>query len=131
MKSRRWVWTRAGRSKILLELMRLADGVILEAHVPLRTNEQNKMIYAILREFSRQKTWIVNGSERYLSPEEWKDILTVGFNKEIAQIAPSLDGQALILVGKSTSSMTRKEASDFVDYLLATAHDMGVDLATQ
>ncbi|MFN3631180.1 MAG: hypothetical protein ACK4XK_14190, partial [Casimicrobiaceae bacterium] len=45
-------------------------------------------------------------------------------------VAHSLDGRSLILVGKSTSNMTRKEATDFIDFLLATAHDLGINLAT-
>ena len=93
-----------------------------------RTAEQNSAQWPILDAFSKQLEWPVNGQMSRLGPEEWKDILTAAFSKgEKQRVAPGIDG-GFVLLGLRTSRMGKKEFSDWLEFLNATAIDRGVVL---
>lgn len=92
-----------------------------------RTLDQNAAMWPLLECFSRQKTWHVNGKLEYLSAEDWKDLLSAAFKNQANRIATGIDGGVVIL-GSRTSKMTRPEFSDFLEFIHATAAEIGVEL---
>lgn len=117
-----------------LMLQALADMPVSEAS-PLivtvkeegRTLDQNAAMWPLLEAFSVQKTWHVNGKLEYLSAEDWKDLLSAAFKNQANRIATGLDGGVVIL-GSRTSKMTKPEFYDFLEFIHATAADIGVEL---
>lgn len=103
------------------------EGSIVTIREPGRTLDQNAALWPILEAFSDQLGWLVNGEAVKLEPEEWKDILTAAFQREITRVAPGLEG-GMVLLGLRTSKMGKKRFSEFLDFLHATAADRGVDL---
>lgn len=63
--------------RLALEAVQEApDGWIVVVQEPTRSLEQNAAQWPLLTAFSQQLQWPVNGALCWLTPEEWKDILT-------------------------------------------------------
>jgi hypothetical protein len=92
-----------------------------------RSLDQNAAMWPILEAFATQKKWVVNGKECYLTADDWKDILTAAFKKETNRIATGIDG-GLVILGMRTSKMGKKEFSEFLEFLHATAAEMEIEL---
>lgn len=92
---------------------------------PNRSLEQNAAQWPILEAFSHQLEWPVNGQFVKLSPEEWKDILSAAFRGENVRLAAGLNG-GVVMLGMRTSKMPKKQFSDWLEFLHATAADRGV-----
>jgi hypothetical protein len=92
-----------------------------------RTLDQNAAQWPILQSFADQLPWPVNGVMSQLSPEEFKDIFSAAFHQENVRVAAGLNG-GLVMLGKRTSQMSRREFSEWLDFLHATAADRGVIL---
>lgn len=125
-----WIWKRSNRAQVLSRLLALPDGTVISARLPGRTARQNAMIWHIARSFAEQKQWRVNGELQWLSPEEWKDLLTASFRREIRRMADALDGPGVVLVGASTSNMSAEEANAFIDFCMAMATDLNITVQT-
>lgn len=84
-----------------------------------RSNEQNAKMWALLRDISAQVVW--HGQK--LSAEDWKCVFSASLKKQ--QVVPGLDG-GFVVMGQSTSSMTKREMSDLIDLAEAFAaeHDV-------
>jgi len=106
-----------------------ADSVV-EVGPPKRTLDQNAAQWPILEAFSRQLSWPVNGAQEALTAEEWKDILTAAFRAETYQprVAPGLYGGGMVLLGQRTSRFSKKEFSEWLEFLHAVAVERGVKL---
>ena len=70
-----------------------------------RTLAQNARLWAMLADVSQQVVW----HGRKLTDEEWKHVFTAAVKKQDA--VPGLDG-GFVVLGQSTSKMTRREMSD-------------------
>jgi len=92
-----------------------------------RTTDQNAAQWPILRAFSEQLKWPVNGQLTMLSEEEWKDILTAAFLRESVRIAAGLEG-GVVMLGQKTSRMPKDLFSEWIDFLRATAIQRNVDI---
>jgi hypothetical protein len=79
-----------------------------------RSLDQNALLWSCLTDLSKQVEWYGNK----LTKEEFKDLLTAGLKKQKA--IPGIDG-GFVMVGSSTSSMTKEEMSD----LITLAHAFG------
>jgi hypothetical protein len=101
------------------------SGDVLRIGPPTRNLEQNAAQWPILEAFSQQLKWPVNGQMVNMSAEEWKDLLSAAFRKEQARIAMGLDG-GVVMLGQRTSKFGKKEFSDWLEFLHATAADRGV-----
>jgi hypothetical protein len=100
-------------------------GYVVTVKEPGRSLDQNAAMWPILAEFSSQLLWPVNGRMVQMSPEEWKDVLSAAFRGEQARLAMGLDG-GVVMLGLRTSSMGKKQFSEFLDFLHATAAERGV-----
>lgn len=95
---------------------------------PTRNLEQNAAQWPILEAFSKQLQWPVNGVMCWLTPEEWKDILTAAFEQDTKpRLAAGLDG-GMVMLGRRTSQFTKAKFSDWLEFLHAVAAARGVNL---
>lgn len=101
------------------------DGFVLTLSEPTRNGDQNAAMWPILDAFSEQLEWPVNGRMVTMTPDEWKDVLSAAFRKEQARLAMGLDG-GVVMLGLRTSKMGKREFSEFLDFLQATAANRGV-----
>ena len=85
-----------------------------------RSLDQNAHLWAVLTDISNQVDW--HGQK--LSPEDWKSILTAGLKKE-QRMAPGINGGWVVL-GLSTSKMTKSEFSELLELSYAFGAEKGV-----
>jgi hypothetical protein len=103
------------------------DGFKVTVAEPTRSLDANALQWVILQAFSEQLAWSINGVMTKLEPEDWKTILTAAFRQEGNRVAQGLDG-GLVFLGMRTSKMSKKEFSDYLEFLNATAVLRGVNL---
>jgi len=82
-----------------------------------RTLEQNSRLWATLTDISKQVNW--HGLK--LKPEEWKHVFSATLKGQ--KSVPNLDGTGFIILGQSTSKMSKRELSD----LLELAYSFGAE----
>lgn len=88
-----------------------------------RSTAQNARLWAMLTEISAQVDWY----GRKLSPEEWKHVFSASLKKQ--DVVPGLDG-GFVVLGLSTSKMTKGEMSDLQTLMEAFGADKGVRFST-
>ena len=115
------------RRRALEAVASAGDGVVVTLADPARTLDQNAAQWPILEAFSAQLLWPVNGKMVTMTPEEWKDVLTAGFQKERVRLAMGLDG-GIVMLGLRTSKFGKARFSEWLDFLNATAVERGVEL---
>ncbi len=115
------------RGRALDAVKNAPHGYAVTVGEPSRTLDQNAAQWPILQAFAAQLQWPVNGRMEWLIDEEWKDLLTAAFKQETARVAPGLDG-GMVLLGQRTSKFGKKQFSDWLEFLHATAAARGVDL---
>ena len=103
------------------------DGFVVTVAAPSRTLDQNAAQWPLLQAFADQLQWPINGRMEWLLKEDWKDLLTAAFKQETARVAPGLDG-GMVLLGQRTSKFGKKQFSDWLEFLNATAAARDVDL---
>lgn len=85
-----------------------------------RSNEQNKRLWVMLTEVSRQVDWY----GQKLSAEDWKHIFSSAMKKQRA--VPGIDG-GFVVLGQSTSKMTKAEMSEMQEMIEAFGIERGVN----
>jgi hypothetical protein len=101
------------------------DGYIVTVAEATRTLEQNAAQWPILAAFAAQKQAVINGRLEWVTDEDWKDILTAAFHNELTRVALGLDGR-MVLLGQRTSKFGKGQFSNWLEFLHATAAQMGV-----
>lgn len=121
----RWAFTVGRNSRDLIKrwVERAHDGYRIEISQPKRTDAQNKLLWPLLTSLSMGLKW--HGLA--LSPEDWKDLLTASYRKE-ARVVPNLEGNGFVALGMRTSTMSKAEFSDFMEFVFAFASREGVTL---
>jgi hypothetical protein len=102
------IWQKA--KPFLLSGQRL----VLTIEEQKRSTEQNALLWSVLSDLAKQVQW--HGEK--LTKEEYKDLLTAGLKKQRA--IPGIDG-GFVVLGSSTSKMTKQEMTD----LIMLAHAFG------
>lgn len=93
-----------------------------------RTVEQNAAQWRILKAWSKQKEWLINGQKTFLHENDWKDILTATYEGEVApRLAPGLYG-GIVMLGRRTSEYEREKFSEWLDWLNHASVALGVDV---
>jgi NinB protein len=93
-----------------------------------RTLEQNAAQWPVLEAFAQQRQWPINGKMEWLTAEDWKDVLTAGFREYRPRVAAGINGQSMVMLGMRTSKFSKRDFSDWLDYLNAMAVELGVEL---
>lgn len=91
----------------------------LEVKPEKRSDAQNRRLWAMLAEISRQVDWY----GQKLTSEEWKHVFSAALKKQ--KVVPGLDG-GFVVLGLSTSKMTRGEMSDMQTLMEAFGAERGV-----
>jgi hypothetical protein len=84
----------------------------VEVRPERRTTEQNARLWAMLTDVSRQVVW--HGQN--LSPDDWKHIFSASQKQQ--RVAPGIDG-GFVVLGQSTSQMTKGELSELMELIAA------------
>jgi hypothetical protein len=84
-----------------------------------RSLPQNAKMWAALTDIANQVEWY---GER-LTPEDWKTMLTASLRKQKA--VPGIEG-GFVVLGSSTSKMTKEEMSELLELAIAFGVDRGV-----
>lgn len=109
--TRAWEWAKA---------MLMADHrLTLEVRPEKRSDAQNKRLWAMLTDISEQVDWY----GQKLSPEEFKHVFTAALKRQ--RVVPGLDG-GFVVLGQSTSKMTKGEMSEMQELMAAFGAERGV-----
>jgi len=84
-----------------------------------RSLPQNAKMWAALTEIANQVEWY---GEK-LTPDDWKTMLTASLRKQKA--VPGIEG-GFVVLGLSTSKMTKEEMSELLELAIAFGADRGV-----
>ena len=84
-----------------------------------RSLPQNAKLWASLTDLANQVDWY---GEK-LTPEDWKTMLTASLRKQKA--VPGIEG-GFVVLGLSTSKMTKEEMSELLELAIAFGADRGV-----
>lgn len=103
------------------------DGYCVTVSEPSRSLDQNAAMWPLLQAFADQLQWPVNGAMVWMSPDEWKDLLSAAYKRESVRVAMGLDG-GVVMLGCRTSKFSVREMSEFIEFLHATAAAREVDL---
>lgn len=102
--------TATNRQHLAEKVANLPDGYDIKAGPPTRNLEQNAALWAMLTDVSEQIVW----HGRKLSPDSWKCIFTATLKKQ--DVVPGIDG-GFVVIGQSTSKMTKHEMSDLLELI--------------
>ncbi|WP_438980155.1 recombination protein NinB [Polynucleobacter sp.] len=112
--------------KALLEAWNWAKPMVIAGHrlnvvikPETRSTEQNSKMWAMLSEISTQVDWY----GQKLSAEDWKHVLSASLKKQRA--VQGLDG-GFVVLGLSTSKMTKGEMADLITLMEAFGAQRGV-----
>lgn len=96
-----------------------------------RSSAANAAQWPILRAWSEQKQWPINGELCWLTDEDWKDVLTAVFEGETKpRLAPGLEG-GVVMLGRRTSRYGKKRFSEWLEWLNAASHHAGIKIPAQ
>ena len=98
--------------------------MVIELRKETRTVRQNARLWAMLTEISQQVDWY----GRKLTAEQWKHVFSASLKKQ--DVVPGLDG-GFVVLGLSTSKMTKAEMSDLQMLMEAFGADKGVKFHDQ
>ncbi len=96
------------------------EGYVVRISEPTRNLEQNALLWALLTEISNQVVW----HGRKLDPESWKHIFSSSLNRQ--DVVPNLDGTGFVVLGQSTSKMTKGQFSELCELIIAFGAQNGV-----
>lgn len=96
------------------------DGFVVEVREPVRSGEQNAALHALLTDIASRCEWV--GKKWPL--EVWKRLLTAAWCRATGQavtMLPALDGQGVDIVFRRTSSLSKRECSELLEFVNAWA----------
>lgn len=97
------------------------DGYVVMIQESTRSLDQNSKLWALLTDVSRQVEWY----GRKLTPEDWKNVFSSALRKQ--DVVPNIDGDGLVVLGQSTSKMSKREFSDLVELIMCFGANHNVE----
>lgn len=88
---------------------------------PKRTLDQSSKMWACLTDIATQLSW--HGVT--LSPGDWKLIMLDGLKQEM-RLVPNMNGNGFVNLGRSSSDLSKEEASELIELILAFGTEQGV-----
>lgn len=103
-----------------LEALRTAqDGSVVTIGPKTRTLEQNALLWALLSDVSAQVFW--HGEA--LTPTDWKHVFSAALHQQ--RFVPGIEG-GMVMLGRSTSKMSKGELSELVELIQAFGSEHNV-----
>ena len=96
------------------------DGWMVQVKEKTRSIEQNALLWSRLEQVSKQVDWY---GEK-LTSEDWKHVFSASLKKQKA--VRGIDG-GFVVLGQSTSKMTKAEMADLLTLMEAFAAERGVN----
>lgn len=96
----------------------------LELKPEKRSDAQNRRLWAMLGEVAQQVEWY----GQKLTAEEWKHVFSAALAKQ--KVVPGLDG-GFVVLGQSTSKMTKAEMSELQTLMEAFGAERGVNFSEE
>lgn len=97
----------------------------LELRPETRSGAENRLLHSLLGQISQTQEWA--GKKRDV--ETWKRLLTAAWCRAIGEqveLLPALDGHGVDIVFRKTSTLTRKECADLIEFIFAWAAQNGI-----
>ena len=107
----------------IIQRVDLSAGYVWTMKDEGRTDPQNRRMWALLRDISRQVEWY----GQMLQSEDWKHIFSASVQQQRA--VPGLDG-GFVVLGVSTSKQSKKWFNDMFAVIEAFAAEKGVKFTT-
>lgn len=85
-----------------------------------RSLDQNAALWGFLTDISNQVVW----HGKTLDPESWKHIFSSSLKKQT--VVPNLEGDGFVVMGISTSKMSKQEMSELLELIQAFGAQHGV-----
>lgn len=101
--------------------MKAPEGTRIEFKAIKRTLAQNSRMWSMLTDVATQVRW--HGQR--LTADEWKLLFLDALDRETRTV-PSLDGQGVVSLGRSSSDLSRQEMSDMQELIAAFGAKRGV-----
>lgn len=108
------------RQRAIQAVKEAADGMVVRISPPTRSLQANAAMWAMLTDISNQVIW----HGRKLDQESWKHVFSSSLKKQ--DVVPNLDGTGFVVMGLSTSKMTKQEMSDLLELISAFGAQHGV-----
>lgn len=102
-----------------MEIMLQGGPVAIELQRPTRSLDQNRKLWPMLQDISRQVIW--HGQR--LTREEWKDVLTASLKGQ--KCVPGIES-GLVFFGTRTSTMSKAEFSELIELIYSFGAERGV-----
>ena len=92
-----------------------------------RSGQQNAMFHSLIGEIAKQAQhagarWDTESWKRFLVDQWAKDT-----GRSSGRVAPSIDGERVVQLGRQTRKFTKDEASEFTEWLLAWCAENGIN----
>lgn len=116
--------TKANRATAANWCMNAPEGTQVEFRERLRTDDQNRKMWASLTDLARQRPFH-NGVK--MNPDTYKAMLMHALGHE-TRFIPTMDGDGVFPLGFRSSRLTVPEMSDLIELLNAFAAREGVTL---
>lgn len=113
------------RKRALQYIAQAPQGYVVTVKPPTRTGEQNNLLWSLLSDIAAQVVW----HGRKLPPESWKHIFSAALKKQ--EVVPNIDGTGFVILGLSTSRMTKGEMSELIELITAFGAERGVSFSGQ
>lgn len=113
-------WTK-NRAQAALWIKRAPEGTRVTFQGPQRSLAQSDKLHAMLSEIAMQVEYY--GQKRTVTA--WKFIFMDALAGELETV-PSIDGQGLVSIGRSTSDLSKAEMSDLIEIVYKFGADRGV-----
>jgi len=108
------------RSRAMEAVRTAPEGWAVRIGPATRSLDQNAALWAMLTDISVQVVW----HGRKLDNESWKHIFSSSLKKQ--DVVPNLDGTGFVVMGISTSKMTKHEMSELLELISAFGAQHGV-----
>ncbi len=108
------------RRRAVASVAEAPEGYVVEVRPPRRSGEQNAALHALLSDIADNCEW---AGKRW-DIEVWKRLLTAAWCRasgEPVTMLPALDGAGVDIVFRRTSSLTKRECSDLLEFVNAWA----------
>jgi hypothetical protein len=110
------------RRRAMAAIVEAPTGYAVTIKPPTRNLDQNARLHAELDEIAEQVEWA--GKKR--DSETWKRLLTASWLRargEQVEFLPALDGRGVDIIFRKTSTTTKEEMSELIEYVCAWKAD--------
>lgn len=110
------------RDAICRRIMHAPIGQMVRISEPSRSLEQNALLHAELQEISKGMKW----AGQFRSVDDWKRLLTAAWMRATdrkAVLLPAVDGHGFDVLYCRTSTLSKTEMIELIDYIQAWKAD--------